>query len=134
MTEPAPWRINLLRCGYLLLVAGLGLTIWPAILDPAATWGADRGVVVAMLGALSGLALLGLRHPLKMLPLLFWEIGWKALWLGRVALPMWASGRMDASTGDRIVECLLAVLIALMIPWDHVWHRWVKGPGEPWRR
>lgn len=134
MPELATWRANLLRAGYLLLVVGLGLTVWPSILDPARAWAPDRGVIVAMLGALSLLALVGLRHPLRMLPLLFWEITWKALWLLRVALPLWAGGRLDASAAETAMECVMAALIALVIPWDYVLRAYIMGPAERWRR
>ena len=134
MPELATWRANLLRAGYLLLIVGLGLTVWPSILNPAQAWAPDRGVIVAMLGALSLLALVGLRHPVRMLPLLFWEIAWKALWLLRVALPLWAGGRLDAAAAETAMECLMAVLIALVIPWDHVLRAYILGPAERWRR
>lgn len=134
MPELATWRANLLRAGYLLLIVGLGLTVWPSILDPAKAWAPDRGVIVAMLGALSLLALVGLRHPLRMLPLLFWEITWKALWLLRVALPLWAGGRLDAAAVETAIECSMAVLIVLVIPWDYVLRAYISGPGERWRR
>lgn len=130
----APWRLNLLRGGDLLLVVGLGLVIWPEILDPASEWTTGRSVTVAMLGALSLLALLGLRHPLRMLPLLFWEMTWKALWLLRVALPAALGGGLDEDVIATAFECAIAVLIVAVVPWDHVWRAYVRAPGEPWRR
>lgn len=132
MPDLASWRTNLLRAGYLLLIVGLGLTVWPSILDPARAWAPDRGVIVAMLGALSLLALMGLRHPVRMLPLLFWEITWKALWLLRVALPLWTDGRLDAAAAETAFECLMAVLIALVVPWDYVLrlHLGTGGAGK----
>jgi len=51
MTDVSTFRLYLLRAGYLLLVVGLGSTIWPAILDNTTTWELQRGVVVSMLGA-----------------------------------------------------------------------------------
>jgi hypothetical protein len=130
----APYRLNLLRAGYGLLIVGLGLVIWPSILNPAETWEPDRGVIVAMLGALSLLALIGLRHPLRMLPILFWEMTWKAIWLLRVALPQSLGGGMDEATTQTAIECALAVLIAAVVPWDHVWRTYVIGAGDRWRR
>jgi hypothetical protein len=32
------------------------------------------------------------------------------------------------------MECLLAILIAAVIPWDYVLQAYVKGPGDRWRR
>ena len=134
MTEIATYRLNLLRGGYLLLIVGLGLTVWPAILDPAKTWELTHGVVAAMLGALSLLALVGLRHPLRMLPLLLWEVTWKALWLLRIALPLWRGGQLSAAATETAMECLMAVLIVAVIPWDYVLRAYVVAPGEPLRR
>ena len=134
MAQIAVYRLHLLRGGYLLLIIGLGLTVWPAILDPAKTWQLPNGVIAAMLGALSLLAVIGLRHPLRMLPILLWELTWKTIWLLRVALPAWADDGLDPATAATAVECLVAILIAAVIPWDHVVRVYVKGPGDPWRR
>jgi hypothetical protein len=54
-----------------------------------------EGVVQCMLGAIGLLALLGLRYPVRMLPLLFFEMLWKALWLGFIAAPRLIAGQMD---------------------------------------
>jgi hypothetical protein len=93
MNEVSLLRLYLLRAGYLLLVVGLGLTVWPSILNLGKSWELMHGVVVSMLGAMAVLALLGLRYPLQMLPLLFFEVVWKGIWLLRVAL------RCGARTG-----------------------------------
>ena len=123
-------RLNLLRAGYLLLVVGLGSTVWPEIVAPASAWAPLRGVVLCMLGAMSALALLGLRHPLKMLPLLFFEMGWKALWLLRVALPAWASGRLDAATTETAMECCIGAIFLVVVPWPYVIGAYVRAPGD----
>jgi hypothetical protein len=132
MTEISTLRLTLLRAGYLLLVVGLGLTIWPSILDPAHSWSLMGGVVASMLGAMSALAVIGLRHPLKMLPLLFFEMTWKTIWLLRVALPLWSAGRLDADTTETVYECLLIAVFPFLIPWRYVFQTYVRKQGEPW--
>lgn len=132
MTEISTFRLNLLRAVYLLLVVGLGLTIWPTILDPTHGWSLMGGVVTSMLGAMSALALIGLRHPLKMLPLLFFEMTWKTIWLLRVALPLWSADRLDADTTETVYECLLIAVFPFLIPWDYVFKTYIRRAGEPW--
>ena len=134
MTGLSPFRLNLLRTGYLILVVGLGTTIWPSILDPARSWGLMHGVVVSMLGAMSALAVLGIRYPLAMLPLLFFEMGWKAIWLLRVALPLWSANQLDAPTTQTLYECLPIILFPIIIPWRYVFDTYVRRPGDAWRR
>jgi hypothetical protein len=129
---PRPWRLHMLRGGYLLLVVGLGAVIWPELLNHPQPWAPQRGVVVSMLAAMSLLALLGLRHPLKMLPLLFFEVTWKAIWLAAIAAPAWAGHRMDAAMAELAVECLMAVVFLIIMPWDHVFATFVRpAPGRP---
>lgn len=126
-------RLYALRGGYLLLVVGLGLTIWPGMLHHERPWGLAQGVVNGMLAALSALAILGLRYPLQMLPLLLFELAWKGIWLLAVALPLWAAGRMDAATLATVYECLLAVVFVAVIPWRYVAANYLGKPGDRWR-
>ncbi len=123
---PRPWRLHMLRGGYLLLVLGLGAAIWPELLHHPEPWAPQRGVVVSMLAAMSLLAALGLRYPLKMLPLIFFEIAWKAIWLVAIAAPAWAGHRMDAAMAELAAECLMAVVFLIIMPWDYVFQTFVR--------
>jgi hypothetical protein len=131
--EVAVWRLHGLRAGYLLLVLGLGATIWPGIIHHDKPWSLMGGVVHCMLAAMSLLAVLGLRYPLKMLPLLFFELAWKAIWLVVVALPLWTARTMDADTLETANECLLVVVFLAVIPWRYVLANYVTARGDRWR-
>jgi hypothetical protein len=133
MQEVSTGRLYALRGAYLLIVVGLGATIWPLLLDPARTPDHMRGVVWSMLAAVSLLALLGIRHPLKMLPVLFFELTWKSVWLLLVALPVWRTGQLDRATTESIKDCLAAVILLAVIPWPYVVRHYLRGPGDPWR-
>jgi hypothetical protein len=128
MIRLSPLRIALLRGCYLLMFVGLGLTVWPGILTVGREWALARGVVNAMLAAMGLLAVLGLRHPLRMLPLLLFETAWKLLWLLwllRVVLPLWLADRLDAATTATAIECLGVVLFLVALPWRFIWRRYV---------
>ena len=129
--EIALWRIYLLRAGYLLIAVGMGMQKVPAFLHHR-PWELMHGVVNSMLLALVLLAVLGLRYPLKMLPLLFWEIAWKATWLLAVALPAWQNHTMDADTWDTTFACLMSVIFLFVVPWDYVWRNFVAARGDRW--
>ena len=127
----ALWRIYLLRAGYLLIAVGMGMQIIPAFVHHR-RWELMHGVVNSMLLALVLLAILGLRYPLKMLPLLFWEIAWKATWLLAVALPAWQNSTMDSDTRDTTFACLMSVIFLFVVPWDYVWRNFVAARGDRW--
>ena len=126
------WRRNLMRLGYLVMGAGLAVTKWPQLADHG-TWGLKEGTVICMLVAMSVLALLGLRYPVRMLPILLFEVAWKLTWLGVVALPLWFSGNLDAATREQASAVLWVVIIIAVIPWRHVVTSYVTATGEPWR-
>lgn len=134
MTEVSMFRLYVLRAAYLLLVVGLGLTIWPAILDHGPAWPLMNGVVSCLLAAVSVLALLGIRYPLQMLPVLLFELTWKAIWLIAVALPLWSADQMDARTWQTVRDCVPTIILLVAIPWGYVVAHYVKRPGDPWRR
>ena len=129
-------RLYVLRVAYLLVGVGLALQIWPLILRSAAVPPEHmQGAVRAMLTAVSLLALLGVRYPLQMLPLLLFELTWKAVWVLAIGLPLWRAGRLDpATTGDTWTVCLGSlVFFAVTIPWGYVIRHYVLGRGDRWR-
>ena len=127
-------RLYVLRATYLLIVVGLGTVIWPLILMPSGEPEHYRGVVRALLGAVSLLAVLGLRYPLQMLPLLLFELVWKTIWVLAMGLPLWLGDRFDPATRETWNSCLAGlVLFPLVIPWRYVFEVYVKAPGDRWR-
>ncbi len=125
-------RLYLMRFGYLFMSAGLAIVKWPLLAD-ARTLPLYEGVTLCLLTAMSLLALLGLRHPTKLLPVLLFETAWKIIWLALVALPRMATGRLDDGTSDVLVNCSFVVVIIAVTPWTHVWRTYVRSPGERWR-
>lgn len=134
MTDVSISRLYALRAGYLLIGAGLAATIWPTLVSHGPAWPLMNGVVGAMLGGLSLMAFLGLRYPLQMLPVLLFELTWKAIWLTLVALPLWTAGQLDERTMRTVTDCLVVVVLIPLVPWRHVVDRYVRAPGAPWRR
>jgi hypothetical protein len=128
-------RLYLLRATYLVVAVGLGIQMWPLILQSAATPPAHmQGVVRAVLTAVSLLTLLGVRYPLRMLPVLLFEFTWKSVWVLAIGLPLWRADRLDAATGETWTTCLASlILFALVIPWGHVFRHYVQASGDRWR-
>ena len=123
-------RLYVLRATYLLLVIGLGATIVPGIVSHEII---ARGVIPSLLGALWALAFLGLRYPLQMLPLLMFEFAWKAIWLIGYGLPQWFSGQLPPTFAEDFQAIVAGViLMPIVIPWGHVYRRYVKQPAERW--
>ena len=125
-------RLNAMRAGYLFMGLGLAVVKWPMLTD-AHTLPLFEGVTWALLTALSLGALLGLRHPVAMLPVLLFETTWKLLWLATVALPQALNGGLDAATTELVVRCSLVVVIFVVTPWRFVWARYARAGGDPWR-
>jgi hypothetical protein len=133
-SEVSVLRLYLLRGLYALIAVGLALFVWPTYLAGAPDLPLFQGVALSMLCAFSILCLIGIRHPLRMLPVLMWELLWKAVWLLAVALPLWSVGRVDPRTAQTAFECILgAVLVSLALPWGYVFRQYVKKPGARWR-
>ena len=133
MIDLPVWRLYALRAGYLLFVLGLGPVIWPGLIHHEKPWALPVTVVRSMLGAMSLVAILGLRYPLKMVPLLFFELTWKAIWLIVIALPLWSAHQLDAAGVEIAEECYVAVIFVIVIPWRYVFATYVMAPGDRWR-
>jgi hypothetical protein len=126
-------RLLALRALYALIFIGLLAFIWPALIAQIPTPKHYHGVVMTMLTAFSILCAIGIRYPLQMLPILFWELLWKSIWLLLIALPRWMTGAMDAATRQTAMDCIAVVLVLIVMPWGYVVRNYVLKPAERWR-
>lgn len=127
------FRLYLLRSLYLLVVVGLGIVVWPGVIHRERPFELMEGVVACMLAAFSALCVLGLRHPLRMLPLLVWELLWKTIWLAAVVLPLWRAGRLDEATWSIAVTCLPIAIFPFILPWRYMFDHYLRQRGDRWR-
>jgi hypothetical protein len=135
MPDLSTLRLYLLRAMYAFMAIGLAVTRWPELLDRPADLSRMDTVVASILGAVSLLALLGIRYPLRMLPLLLFELLWKVMWVALWGLPLWLKGDLEAAGEEILVNCLVGiVLVPLVMPWGYVLDRFVRAPGDPWRK
>ena len=136
MSEVSTFRLYLLRAMYVFTVVGLAIEKLPALLHPANLSPGDS-VILSVLGATALLAVMGIRYPIKMLPLLFFELVWKAIWMLVFGLPRLLSGGLDPSVSfggtETLIACLVGVvLVPLVMPWGYVLNQYVKAPGARW--
>jgi hypothetical protein len=137
MSEVSTFRLYLLRAMYVFVAVGLAIfKLAPAILHPENLSPQDS-VIVSVLGAFALLAVVGIRYPLKMLPLLFFEFVWKAIWVVAFGLPLMLSDGLDPNVSfggtETLVNCLLGiVLVPIVVPWGYVFKQYVRAPGDRW--
>ena len=124
-------RLYVLRATYLLLVVGLGTLIGPQLVNHAPM---ARGVIPSLLGGIGLLALIGLKYPLQMLPLLMFEFAWKAIWLVAFGVPQWSVGQMPATFTEDFQNIAVGViLMPIVIPWGYVYRYYIRQPAARWR-
>ncbi len=99
------WRLNLMRVGYAVMGVGLAVVRWPDVIAYDRSTPLYDGIVAVLLTAMSLLAFLGLRYPVRLLPILLFECLWKLIWLSVVALPAVVAGDVDEAMSDVIFSC-----------------------------
>lgn len=127
------FRLYALRVAYLIMSAGLGAVIWPDVIHHTNEFAATRGIEVALLAGLGLTAALGLRYPLKMLPILLFELTWKAIYLVAFALPLWSAHQIDDATAENIKAVLMVVIFIPLIPWRYVIAQYLWKHGDRWK-
>jgi hypothetical protein len=133
MNEVSSLRLYILRTTYLFMLVGLGFMIWPLLLGSPETAEHFRGVTWALLGAVGLLAAVGLRYPLKMIPLLVFELLWKSIWVITIGLPLKSAGLLEGAFADTWINNLVGlVIMPLAIPWGYVFRTYIRAPGDRW--
>jgi hypothetical protein len=129
------FRLYLLRALYLVITVYLLSSMWPLLFHHRPWDDLMHSVAISLLAALGVLMALGLRYPLKLLPIMLFEWLWKTIWVVAIGLPMWRAGTMDADAAETFKATFMGVvLVPLVIPWPYFWANYVRAPGDRWGR
>jgi hypothetical protein len=79
-----------------------------------------------MWASYSLLSIVGVFHPLKMLPLVLFEIIYKLVWLVIVAYPLWSAGQLAGSPAEGMTNAFLWVVLPIVAtPWKYALDRYI---------
>ncbi|RZT12616.1 hypothetical protein EV649_6971 [Kribbella sp. VKM Ac-2569] len=126
-------RMNVMRLGYALMGVGLAIVKWPIVVQDVRSLPVMEGVVACLLTGMSLLAFLGLRYPVRMLPILLFEVAWKVIWVGTVGIPHLIANDLSTEARGVLINCTVVVFIVAVIPWRYTWRRYARTPGDAWR-
>lgn len=124
-----PIQIAGLRLFYFLMLVFVTPTAWHTLLTHEGPWDPLRAVAFAVWATYPALALFGLLHPLRWLPLMFFTIGYKTIWLAFVAYPLWKAGALWGTPTGEVASSFLALpLLVAVVPWGYAWRSYVAWP------
>jgi hypothetical protein len=122
-----PVNIYLLRAMYGLMAVAVATNAWGTILRHEGPWDPYRVLAHSVWAIYTTLAILGVFHPLRMLPIVLFMIGYKLLWLVAFAYPLWREGVLTGPA-EEIARSFIGVPLAILIvPWKYVWRTYVLG-------
>ncbi len=127
-------RINiyLLRLLYGLMLLFLGIDAWTHILTFKGSWDPVEAAAWCVWASYSALSILGMIHPLKMLPLVLLEISYKVLWLVVVAYPLWSTNQLTGSPAEEMAYAFSWVALAIIaVPWKYAFKSYVLTSKDP---
>ncbi len=117
-----PVQIWGLRAFYLLMLVFVAPVAWQALLTHSGPWDPVRAVATVVWATYPSLALFGLVHPLRWLPLMLFAIGYKSLWLIFIAFPLWRAGTLWGTPAGEIAASFFALpLLIAVVPWGYAW-------------
>jgi len=126
-----PINIWGLRLFYFLMLVFVTPDAWHNLLTHQGAWDPIRAVAVCVWATYPALALFGLFQPLRWLPLMFFTIGYKTLWLVFVAWPLWRSDTLAGTATEAIAYAFAALpLLVAVVPWGYAYRTYV---ALPWR-
>ena len=133
MHEVSLIRLYTLRICYLILAVGLGLYVWPSVIHHSTDFAIAHGIRFSLLAGLGLTAVLGLRYPVQMLPLLIFEFAWKIIYLLAFALPLWSAHQLTPAMVQDVQACIMVVIFIPLVPWRYVVRHYILEPGTRWK-
>lgn len=121
-------NIYLLRLLFILVVLFVATGTWSHIFNYQGTWNATNASAWCMWASYSLISIIGIIRPLKMLPIVLFEIIYKITWLVVVAYPLWRTGELTGSIVEGMANDYLWVLLPVIaMPWKYFIKKYILG-------
>ena len=121
-------RINIyvMRLFFALMFVFVATDSWTFILTHEGAFDPIKAVAWCTWAAYSTLALLGVFHTLRMLPIMLFMIFYKGLWLIVVAYPLWSAGTLKGSPAEEMAYMFSGIIIPILfMPWKYVFKKYI---------
>lgn len=121
------FRVSLLRFYYVLMILVLGIDVWTAIFTHKDLWEPMTAVGYSLWATFAALSVIGLVHPIKMIPIILLNITYKIIWLSIVAYPLWSISQLEGSNAEGLTRSNLIgfIIDLIVIPWSYVFKNYV---------
>jgi hypothetical protein len=123
-------RINiwLLRLLFTLMFLFLSYESWSHIINHKGPWDNANAAAWAMWGGYSIISFIGIIRPLKMLPIVMFEIIYKITWLAIVAYPLWVKNQLIGSPAEEMTRVFIWVIFPIVaMPWKYFFRVYILG-------
>lgn len=123
-------RINiyLLRLLFTLMFFFLSYESWNHIFNHQGPWDNSNAAAWCMWGSYSVISFIGMLYPLKMLPIVLFEIVYKTAWLFVVAYPLWMKDELIGSPAEGMTNVFVWVVFPIVaMPWRYFFRTHILG-------
>lgn len=121
-------NIYLLRLLFTLMFLFLTYDSWKVILTHEGPWDNTRAAAWCMWGSYSFISFIGILRPLKMLPIVLFEIIYKIVWLLIVAYPLWVNNELTGSPAEGMTNVFVWVVFPIVaMPWRYFFRTYILG-------
>jgi hypothetical protein len=121
-----PFNVYFLRLLFLVVFVFLGKDAWTSLLYHRSSWDPYTTAAFCMWASFALISLIGVFHPLKMLPLMLFEVMYKLLFLVLVSYPLWRANKLAGSPEEDETYRFLPVILGIVaVPWKYVLDKYV---------
>ena len=123
-------RINiyLLRLLFTLMFLFVTYDSWSHIFNHAGPWENANAAAWCMWGSYSVISFIGILRPLKMLPIVLFEIIYKTAWIFIVAYPLWVNNELIGSPAEGMARVFIWVVFPIVaMPWRYFFRTYLLG-------
>jgi hypothetical protein len=123
-----PINIYLLRLVFTLMFLFLTYDSWAHIIHHTGPWDPANSAAWFMWGSCSIISFIGIRRPLKMLPIILFEIVYKTAWLIVVAYPLYQHNELTGTPTQAMADnFMLVILPVVAMPWRYFFRTYIVG-------